>query len=111
VETFYYVRLVGVSVGGARVPGVLESDLRLNPSTGRGGVIVDSGTSVTRLARPAYAALRDAFRGAAAGLRLSPGGFSLFDTCYDLAGQKVVKVPTVAMHFAGGASAALPPEN
>jgi hypothetical protein len=111
METFYYVQLVGISVGGARVPGVAESDLRLDPSTGRGGVIVDSGTSVTRLARPAYSALRDAFRGAAAGLRLSPGGFSLFDTCYDLGGRKVVKVPTVSMHFAGGAEAALPPEN
>ncbi|CAL4948903.1 unnamed protein product [Urochloa decumbens] len=111
METFYYVQLVGISVGGARVPGVAESDLRLDPSTGRGGVIVDSGTSVTRLARPAYSALRDAFRGAAAGLKLSPGGFSLFDTCYDLGGRKVVKVPTVSMHFAGGAEAALPPEN
>uniref|UniRef100_A0A0D9V2L1 Peptidase A1 domain-containing protein n=1 Tax=Leersia perrieri TaxID=77586 RepID=A0A0D9V2L1_9ORYZ len=111
METFYYVQLMGISVGGARVPGIAESDLRLDPSTGRGGVIVDSGTSVTRLARPAYAALRDAFRGAAAGLRLSPGGFSLFDTCYDLSGLKVVKVPTVSMHFAGGAEAALPPEN
>ncbi|VAH77321.1 unnamed protein product [Triticum turgidum subsp. durum] len=58
-----------------------------------------------------YSALRDAFRGAAAGLRLSPGGFSLFDTCYDLSGRKVVKVPTVSMHFAGGEEAALPPEN
>lgn len=111
METFYYVQLVGISVGGARVPGVAESDLRLDPSTGRGGVIVDSGTSVTRLARPSYSALRDAFRAAAAGLRLSPGGFSLFDTCYDLGGRKVVKVPTVSMHFAGGAQAALPPEN
>ncbi|XP_062214298.1 aspartyl protease family protein 2-like [Phragmites australis] len=111
METFYYVQLIGISVGGARVPGVAESDLRLNPSTGRGGVIVDSGTSVTRLARPAYSALRDAFRAAAAGLRLSPGGFSLFDTCYDLGGRKVVKVPTLSMHFAGGAEAALPPEN
>ncbi|XP_062204143.1 aspartyl protease family protein 2-like [Phragmites australis] len=111
METFYYVQLIGISVGGARVPGVAESDLRLDPSTGRGGVIVDSGTSVTRLARPAYSALRDAFRAATAGLRLSPGGFSLFDTCYDLGGRKVVKVPTVSMHFAGGAEAALPPEN
>lgn len=111
METFYYVQLVGISVGGARVPGVANSDLRLDPSSGRGGVIVDSGTSVTRLARPAYSALRDAFRGAAAGLRLSPGGFSLFDTCYDLSGRKVVKVPTVSMHFAGGAEASLPPEN
>lgn len=112
METFYYVQLVGISVGGARVPGVAESDLRLDPSTGRGGVIVDSGTSVTRLARASYSALRDAFRAAAAGgLRLSPGGFSLFDTCYDLGGRRVVKVPTVSMHFAGGAEAALPPEN
>ncbi|KAL6882037.1 hypothetical protein ACP4OV_011509 [Aristida adscensionis] len=112
METFYYVQLIGISVGGARVPGVAASDLRLDPSTGRGGVIVDSGTSVTRLARPAYTALRDAFRAAAAGLRLSPGGFSLFDTCYDLGGRKVVKVPTLSMHFAGGAEAvALPPEN
>ncbi|VAH77319.1 unnamed protein product [Triticum turgidum subsp. durum] len=111
METFYYVQLIGISVGGARVPGVANSDLRLDPSSGRGGVIVDSGTSVTRLARPAYSALRDAFRGAAAGLRLSPGGFSLFDTCYDLSGRKVVKVPTVSMHFAGGEEAALPPEN
>jgi hypothetical protein len=111
METFYYVQLAGISVGGARVPGVANSDLRLDPSSGRGGVIVDSGTSVTRLARPAYSALRDAFRAAAAGLRLSPGGFSLFDTCYDLSGRKVVKVPTVSMHFAGGAEASLPPEN
>jgi len=66
METFYYVQLVGISLGGARVPGVAESDLRLAPSTGRGGVIVDSGTSVTRLARRSYSALHDAFRAAAA---------------------------------------------
>uniref|UniRef100_A0A0A9EY32 Peptidase A1 domain-containing protein n=1 Tax=Arundo donax TaxID=35708 RepID=A0A0A9EY32_ARUDO len=111
MATFYYVRLVGFSVGGARVRGVSERDLRLNPSTGRGGVILDSGTSVTRLARPVYAAVRDAFRAAAPGLRLSPGGFSLFDTCYDLGGRRVVKVPTLSIHLAGGAEVALPPEN
>nr|CAD1824190.1 unnamed protein product [Ananas comosus var. bracteatus] len=84
------------------------TDLRLDPSTGRGGAIVDSGTSVTRLARAAYAAVRDAFRaGAAAGLGGEAaevaGGFSLFDTCYDLAGRDEVRVPTVALHLAGGA--------
>lgn len=114
VDTFYYVELTGISVGGARVPGVLASDLRLDPATGRGGVIVDSGTSVTRLARPAYAALRDAFRAGAAGLTPA-SGFSLFDTCYDLSGKTEVKVPTVVMHLgsAGGATAdlSLPAEN
>ncbi|TVT98997.1 hypothetical protein EJB05_55626, partial [Eragrostis curvula] len=113
MATFYYVHLVGFSVGGARVPGVSQRDLTLNPSTGRGGVILDSGTSVTRLARPAYAALRDAFRAATApGLRLTRGGFSLFDTCYDLGGRRTVKVPTLALHLeGGGAAVALPPEN
>uniref|UniRef100_I1PYH0 Peptidase A1 domain-containing protein n=2 Tax=Oryza glaberrima TaxID=4538 RepID=I1PYH0_ORYGL len=111
MATFYYVHLLGFSVGGARVKGVSQSDLRLNPTTGRGGVILDSGTSVTRLARPVYEAVRDAFRAAAVGLRVSPGGFSLFDTCYNLSGRRVVKVPTVSMHLAGGASVALPPEN
>jgi len=70
-------------VGGVRVPGVTESDLRLDPSTGHGGVIVDSGTAVTRLAGPAYTLFRDAFR-AAAVTDLgwpSPGGpFGFLDT-------------------------------
>ncbi|OAY65412.1 Protein ASPARTIC PROTEASE IN GUARD CELL 1 [Ananas comosus] len=113
METFYYVEVTGISVGGSRVPA---TDLRLDPSTGRGGAIVDSGTSVTRLARAAYAAVRDAFRaGAAAGLGGEAaevaGGFSLFDTCYDLAGRDEVRVPTVALHLAGGAQVSLPAEN
>ncbi|XP_074575145.1 aspartyl protease family protein 2-like [Curcuma longa] len=111
VDTFYYIELTGVSVGGTRVPGLLTSDLRLDPSTGRGGVIVDSGTSVTRLARPAYEALRDAFRAGTTGLKASPGGFSLFDTCYNLSGRTEVKVPTVALHLAGGSAVSLPAEN
>ncbi|KAJ1264352.1 hypothetical protein BS78_09G256600 [Paspalum vaginatum] len=114
MATFYYVRVVGFSVGGARVRGVSERDLRLDPATGRGGVILDSGTSVSRLARPVYAAVRDAFRKAASrGLRqrLRPGGFSLFDTCYDLGGRRVVRVPTLSVHLAGDAEVALPAEN
>ncbi|KAF3324464.1 protein ASPARTIC PROTEASE IN GUARD CELL 1-like protein [Carex littledalei] len=111
METFYYVEMTGISIGGTRVAGVAASDLKLDPVTGKGGVIIDSGTSVTRLAGPAYAAMRDAFKAGAAGLREAPGGFSLFDTCYDLSGRKVVKVPTVAMHFAGNGVVQLPAEN
>ncbi|PKA45742.1 Protein aspartic protease in guard cell 1 [Apostasia shenzhenica] len=113
MDTFYYVELTGMSVGGSPVAGVTGAQLRLDPATGKGGVIVDSGTSVTRLARPAYAALRDAFKAGAtaSGLRLSPGGFSLFDTCYNLAGRTEVKVPTVVMHLSGGSDVSLPAEN
>ncbi|KAJ7531444.1 hypothetical protein O6H91_14G044200 [Diphasiastrum complanatum] len=96
--TYYYVALTGISVGGLRLPIRAEA-FRLSASGG-GGVIIDSGTSVTRLAAPAYYLLRNAFR---QGTRHLPAasGFSLFDTCYDFSRVKSVDVPTVAFHFAG----------
>ncbi|KAJ8444703.1 hypothetical protein Cgig2_030377 [Carnegiea gigantea] len=108
LDTFYYVELVGISVGGTRVPGITGELFKID-RTGNGGVIVDSGTSVTRLTRPAYVALRDAFRVGAAGLKSAPG-FSLFDTCFDLSGKTEVRVPTVVMHFNGG-DVSLPASN
>ncbi|KAJ8748551.1 hypothetical protein K2173_003452 [Erythroxylum novogranatense] len=75
LDTFYYVELLGFSIGGTRVPGITASLFKLDP-TGEGGVIIDSGTSVTRLTAPAYTALRNAFRVRASNL-------------YDLAGSRV----------------------
>ncbi|KAF8032437.1 hypothetical protein BT93_D1377 [Corymbia citriodora subsp. variegata] len=108
LDTFYYVELLGISVGGTRVPGITASHFKLDPA-GNGGVIVDSGTSVTRLTRPAYIALRDAFRVGASSLKRAPD-FSLFDTCFDLSGKTQVKVPTVVLHFRG-ADVSLPASN
>jgi hypothetical protein len=108
LNTFYYVGLNGVSVGGTRVPGITASLFKLD-TAGNGGVIIDSGTSVTRLTRPAYIALRDAFRTGAKDLKRAPD-FSLFDTCFDLSGKSEVKVPTVVMHFTG-ADVSLPASN
>ncbi|KAL8494908.1 hypothetical protein ACS0TY_019173 [Phlomoides rotata] len=108
LDTFYYVGLNGISVGGVRVPGITASLFKLD-RTGNGGVIVDSGTSVTRLTRPAYVALRNAFRAGASNLKRSPD-FSLFDTCFDLSGKTEVKVPTVVLHFTG-ADVSLPASN
>lgn len=108
LDTFYYLGLTGMSVGGVKVKGISESLFKLD-NTGNGGVIIDSGTSVTRLTRPAYVALRDAFRAGARDLKRA-ADFSLFDTCFDLSGKTVVKVPTVVMHFAG-ADVSLPASN
>ncbi|KAK0580756.1 hypothetical protein LWI29_005914 [Acer saccharum] len=108
VDTFYYVELLGISVGGARVPGITASLFKLDPA-GNGGVIIDSGTSVTRLTRPAYIALRDAFVAGASNLKRGPE-FSLFDTCFDLSGKTEVKVPTVVLHYRG-ADVSLPASN
>ncbi|MBA0719011.1 hypothetical protein Golax_006720 [Gossypium laxum] len=108
VDTFYYVGLTGLSVGGQPVqlpPGFFELD-----QSGNGGVIVDCGTAITRFQAEAYNALRDAF------VKLSPdlpttGGVALFDTCYNLASRTSVKVPKVAFHFSGGMSLDLPAKN
>ncbi|XP_010556596.1 PREDICTED: aspartyl protease family protein 2-like [Tarenaya hassleriana] len=108
LDTFYYVELLGISVGGTRVPGVSASLFKL-AQTGNGGVILDSGTSVTRLTRPAYIAMRDAFRVGAKNLKRATS-FSLFDTCFDLSGLTEVKVPTVVLHFRG-ADVSLPATN
>ncbi|KAL2468819.1 Eukaryotic aspartyl protease family protein [Forsythia ovata] len=108
LDTFYYVGLNGISVGGVRVPGITASLFRLDRN-GNGGVIVDSGTSVTRLTQPAYIALRNAFRTGASNLKRAPD-FSLFDTCFDLSGKTVVKVPMVVLHFTN-ADVSLPASN
>uniref|UniRef100_A0A803NV94 Peptidase A1 domain-containing protein n=1 Tax=Cannabis sativa TaxID=3483 RepID=A0A803NV94_CANSA len=108
LDTFYYLELLGISVGGTRVRGISASLFQLD-GAGNGGVIIDSGTSVTRLTRPAYIALRDAFRSGAPNLKRAPE-FSLFDTCFDLSGKSEVKVPTVVLHFRG-ADVSLPAAN
>uniref|UniRef100_A0A7N1A081 Peptidase A1 domain-containing protein n=1 Tax=Kalanchoe fedtschenkoi TaxID=63787 RepID=A0A7N1A081_KALFE len=108
IDTFYYVGLSGLSVGGKPVQ-IPPSVFQLGASGG-GGIIVDSGTAVTRLQSEAYTALRDAFRSQATNLP-SAAGESLFDTCYDLSSMKSVQVPSVGLVFAGGKSLALPAKN
>eukprot|EP01018_Ginkgo_biloba_P022579 Gb_26969 [translate_table: standard] len=108
METFYYVTLTAISVGGVQVsipPDVFRVD-----ETGHGGVIIDSGTAITRLQSAAYSAMRDAFVARTRDLPRAEG-ISIFDTCYDLSGRQSVSVPTVAFHFLNGAFLSLPAKN
>uniref|UniRef100_A0A5B6YKV5 Peptidase A1 domain-containing protein n=1 Tax=Davidia involucrata TaxID=16924 RepID=A0A5B6YKV5_DAVIN len=109
IDTFLYVGVTGMAVGGQLLsipPSVFEVD----GTSGRGGIIVDSGTAVTRLQTQAYNSLRDAFVQMTQHLP-STTGFALFDTCYDLSSMRSVKVPTVSFHFAGGKTLSLPAKN
>ncbi|KAL3624866.1 Aspartyl protease protein 2 [Castilleja foliolosa] len=107
--SFYYVGLKGFSVGGKIVGGIKVSIFKIDPTSGDGGVIVDSGTAVTRLTKSAYVALRKAFLARATNLKRAPN-FSLFDACFDLSGETSVSVPTVVFHF-DGADVSLPASN
>ncbi|KAI4350890.1 hypothetical protein L6164_005296 [Bauhinia variegata] len=108
LNTFYYVKLTGMSVGGQMVP--LQPSTFALDSSGRGGIIVDSGTAITRLQTQSYNSLRDAFKRLTQNLR-STTGFALFDTCYDFSSLKSVTVPTVSFHFSDGKSLRLPAKN
>ncbi|KAI8020043.1 Protein ASPARTIC PROTEASE IN GUARD CELL 1 [Camellia lanceoleosa] len=108
IRTYRYVALTGMSVGGqplALPPSVFDVE-----SSGRGGVIVDSGTAVTRLKTQVYNSLRDSFAKMTQNLP-STSGFSIFDTCYDLSSKQTVSIPTVSFHFSGGETLRLRPQN
>ncbi|KAJ4785182.1 Eukaryotic aspartyl protease family protein [Rhynchospora pubera] len=106
--SFYYVGLLGLGVAGVRLP--LEEDMFQLSEDGYGGVVMDTGTAVTRLPQQAYSTLRDGFIAAAVGLPRT-SGVSIFDTCYDLNGYSSVRVPTVSFYFTEGAILTLPARN
>jgi subtilisin family serine protease len=106
--SFYYVGLAGLGVGGMRVP-ISEDVFRLT-ELGSGGVVMDTGTAVTRFPTLAYEAFRNAFIAQTANLPRA-SGVSIFDTCYDLFGFVSVRVPTVSFYFSGGPILTLPARN
>ncbi|PKA47236.1 Protein aspartic protease in guard cell 1 [Apostasia shenzhenica] len=108
IDTFYYVGLTGISVGGEALS--IPPSLFVMDESGAGGVIVDTGTAVTRLKRDAYSALKEAFTKGTTDLPPA-AGVALFDTCYDLSSRTTVQVPTVALRFAGGKELKLPAKN
>nr|CAJ26370.1 chloroplast nucleoid binding protein [Brachypodium sylvaticum] len=99
--SFYYVKLVGIRVAGRAIK------VSSRPALWPAGLIVDSGTVITRLAPRAYSALRTAFLSAMGkyGYKRAPR-LSILDTCYDFTAHAnaTVSIPAVALVFAGGAT-------
>ncbi|KAL0538768.1 hypothetical protein IC582_022926 [Cucumis melo] len=108
LDTFFYLGLTGMSVGGTVLP-IPETSFQMSED-GNGGIIVDSGTAVTRLQTTVYNVLRDSFVKSTHDLQ-SARGVALFDTCYDLSSKSSVEVPTVSFHFANGNELPLPAKN
>lgn len=112
-SSFYYVDLIGISIGGGG--GGMIPIGGANTTTGEeGGVILDSGTTLTYLQLSTYVPFRQDFLGAAAhNLALVfPPAHLPFDTCFDLSNLRSVDVPTVSFHFAASKKPLLlPPEN
>ncbi|KAJ3670433.1 hypothetical protein LUZ60_010757 [Juncus effusus] len=96
-NTFYYLPLKGISIG--------IIDLLIPPSTfalnsdGSGGIIIDSGTTFTRLVEEAYIQVEKAIVLLVKDLPMAAGEF---DLCYQLqAGMSPPSLPNMIFHFDG----------
>nr|CAD1842548.1 unnamed protein product [Ananas comosus var. bracteatus] len=107
-DTFYYVQIKGILVGGHM--------LQIPPETwelsgdGRGGTIVDSGTTLSYFADPAYRVIREAF---VERVKKYPmvDDFPVLNPCYNVSGVEEVELPEFAIVFADGAVWNFPVEN
>ena len=79
------------------------------PKYGHGGVIMDTGTTVTSFPKVAYEALRDAFVAKPTNVPRLPG-VEMFDNCCNLSGF-VYHIPIVSLYFPSGTILNIPPNN
>lgn len=90
---YYYVDLVGISVGGNKlnVPSTIFTSQK---------TIIDSGTVITRLPEVVYSALRAAFRQSMLSYTLIEEKVDdLMDTCYNVEVHSQVVLPDIQFHF------------
>lgn len=91
LSTFYFLNLTGISIGGVSLQAT---------SFGKGGIIIDSGTVISRLAPSIYRVLRDEFLKQFSGYPTATP-FSILDTCFDLSRYEEVNIPTIKIQFEG----------
>lgn len=110
--SFYYLSLQGISVGNVDLP-IKKSTFAIN-SDGTGGVIIDSGTTITYLEESAFNMVKKEFV-SQTNLNVDNSGSTGLDLCFELpsddgSGEMSIEIPKLVFHF-DGASLDLPGEN
>ncbi|XP_076915230.1 aspartic proteinase nepenthesin-1-like [Bidens hawaiensis] len=111
--SFYYLSLIGISVGDVDLPIKKISTFDLN-SDGTGGMIIDSGTTITYLEESAFDLVKKEFVSQMK-LNVDDSDSTGLDLCFELpaddgSGEMTVEIPKLVFHF-DGASLDLPGEN
>ncbi|CAM6095989.1 unnamed protein product [Calypogeia fissa] len=104
--TFYYVNLVGITVNAVPVaypPGTFTID----PTTGEGGLVLDSGTTLSQLFDAAYVPFRAAIAAAVTYPTVSVSGI---DLCYDTSSVVSPVFPAVVFQLEN-VNLAMPADN
>ncbi|PQQ02877.1 protein ASPARTIC PROTEASE IN GUARD CELL 1 [Prunus yedoensis var. nudiflora] len=107
-DTFYYVQIKSIMVGG-EVVDIPEETWNLTPE-GAGGTIIDSGTTLSYFADPAYQIIKEAFSKKVKGYPVVKD-FPFLDPCYNVSGVEKIELPEFAILFADGAVWDFPVEN
>ncbi|KAG6557535.1 hypothetical protein Mapa_000809 [Marchantia paleacea] len=100
VDTFYYVKLNGIAVDNQPLRGIASSAFALDIYTGRGGVILDSGTTITQLVDSAYIPFASTLQLLIKYPQVDGSPIGL-DLCYDLSGVSNPTFPSVTLQFQG----------
>ncbi|KAL0283496.1 UNVERIFIED_CONTAM: Aspartyl protease family protein 2 [Sesamum radiatum] len=108
VDTFYYIHIKSVVVGG-EVLNIPEETWSLS-SEGAGGTIIDSGTTLSYFADPAYKIIKEAFMKKVKGYPVVED-FPILDPCYNVSGVDKPELPSFGLVFADGAIWNFPVEN
>jgi len=106
--SFYYLTLEGISVGSTQLP-IKEDTFALNED-GSGGLIIDSGTTITYLERSAFDEVKKEFT-SQMNLPLDDSGSAGLDLCFKMPKDTSnLEVPKLVFHFKE-ADLELPSEN
>ncbi|XP_004239638.1 aspartic proteinase nepenthesin-1 [Solanum lycopersicum] len=106
--SFYYLSLKGISVGDTQL-AIKKSTFSLNKD-GSGGMIIDSGTTITYLEESAFSLLKKEFS-SQVNLAVDDSSSTGLDLCFKLpSNTNNIQVPKLIFHFEG-ADMDLPAEN
>lgn len=108
VDTFYYVQIKSIIVDG-EVLKIPEETWHLS-AEGAGGTIIDSGTTLTYFAEPAYEIIKEAFVKKIKGYELVEG-LPPLKPCYNVSGIEKMELPDFGILFEDGAVWNFPVEN
>ncbi|XP_010429875.1 PREDICTED: aspartyl protease family protein At5g10770-like [Camelina sativa] len=92
LSSFYILNLTGASIGG----------VELETSNFGRGILIDSGTVITRLPPSIYQAVKTEFLKQFSGFPSAPS-YSILDTCFNLTSYGDISIPTIKMIFQGNA--------
>ncbi|CAN1153094.1 Aspartic proteinase nepenthesin-1 [Linum perenne] len=107
--TFYYIGIRSVSVSGVKLP--IDPSVWSIDELGNGGMVVDSGTTLTFLPEPAYRVILTAFRRRVK-LPIAVDPTPGFDLCVNVSGESMKpSFPSMRLEVEGGSVYAPPAGN